>query len=599
MELKKDDIAKFDIPNSEKEILNNFIKNKDKFCQLNIFMIICFKEQFLKDKNISFYFMRKNDKKICNHIILNQSKSDQIFKDEICDLFLIKIDLNYLTDKLHITLKKEIKEEYNGNIIINKHIGINNYFCFDNFIFHESDLLENKIVNLSIDTIFNQFSRYFLEKNPHPKMEIDMIKSLLGKKKIPLSSNNIFKLIKYCSKYKFYYINLLEKLVFQNQIKSYIEKEYILSDDDLYYLINMQNSELFVFIVKLYIFILRDKNILSDLFCKSKFRKEFNKVLFALIKDKSLVARDLSFFQEKTQLIQSNLLDEMKEKKDFNYIIDISPNLEYALQFILHYFNKINQKLDSLWSFFNNLKLNLNNIEINDDINIDSIYFLINEIIKISSDNSILLINYEGIFESLDKKLYSEDINNLDIYCKLRCFKPLFGRYIKQEIDKYYDRVHMKGLNLIKNKKMNIEEIIKFISKQDIYYYDQKFKKSKKNDPIIMEYIEITDVDPNYLKNIEFIKKYALIDLFLNSNDKKEKKFYSIILNKVRKIKDLESIFNIFQMKRINQGFTFLINGKMNQIKLTILDINFEKNPEVLNIINDWVKINIYIIILI
>ena len=125
----------------------------------------------------------------------------------------------------------------------------------------------------------------------------------------------------------------------------------------------------------------------------------------------------------------------------------------------------------------------------------------------------------------------------------------------------------MKGLNLIKNKKMNIEEIIKFISKRDIYYYDQKFKKSKKNDPIIMEYIEITDVDPNYLKNIEFIKKYSLIDLFLNSNDKKEKKFYSIILNKVRKIKDLESIFNIFQMKRINQGFTFLINGKMNQIK--------------------------------
>ena len=74
-----------------------------------------------------------------------------------------------------------------------------------------------------------------------------------------MSRNNIFKLIKYCAKYKFYYINLLEKLVFQNQIKSYIEKEYILSDDDLYYLINMQNSELFVFIVKLYIFILRDK----------------------------------------------------------------------------------------------------------------------------------------------------------------------------------------------------------------------------------------------------------------------------------------------------------------------------------------------------
>ena len=114
-----------------------------------------------------------------------------------------------------------------------------------------------------------------------------------------------------------------------------------------------------------------------------------------------------------------------------------------------------------------------------------------------------------------------------------------------------------------------------------------------------MEYIDITDVDPNYLKNIELIKENKLIDIFLNSDSEKEKQFYTIILNKVKKINDLESIFNIFQMKRINQGFTFLINGKMNQIKLTILDINFEKNPEVLNIINDWVKINIYIIILI
>ena len=88
------------------------------------------------------------------------------------------------------------------------------------------------------------------------------------------------------------------------------------------------------------------------------------------------------------------------------------------------------------------------------------------------------MIDYERIFELLDKKLYSKDINNLDIYCKLNCFKPLFGKYIKKEIEyKYYDRIHMKGLKLIKNKKLSIEEIIKFISKQDIYYFKKKRKK--------------------------------------------------------------------------------------------------------------------------
>jgi len=108
-----------------------------------------------------------------------------------------------------------------------------------------------------------------------------------------------------------------------------------------------------------------------------------------------------------------------------------------------------------------------------------------------------------------------------------------------------------------------------------------------------MEYIDITDVDPNYLKNIELIKENKLIDIFLNSDSEKEKQFYTIILNKVKKINDLESIFNIFQIKTINQGFAVLINSKMNEIKSTILDVNLEKNPKVLNTINDWVNINL------
>ena len=222
-ELIENDIDGLDIQDSEKESLKNFIKNKEKYIHLNVFIIICFKENFLKDKNISFYFMKENDKKFCcEYKILNQS--NQIYKNEMFELFLTKIDLNGLTDKLYITLKNEKNEEYNGNIMINRHIAINNYFCFYNFNFGKSDLLENIFFNLPIDTIFNEFSRYFLKKYSYFKTESekDMIKSLLEQKKIPLSGNNILKLIKYCVKYNLYYKDILEKLEFHSQIKSFI-----------------------------------------------------------------------------------------------------------------------------------------------------------------------------------------------------------------------------------------------------------------------------------------------------------------------------------------------------------------------------------------
>jgi len=143
--INEENIDKLDIPDSEKNNLKNFIGNKEIFYHLNIFLIICLKENYLKDKNISFYFMKGNDKKIfCEYKILNQSKSDQIYKNQICDLFLIKIDFNDIADKLYINMKNEKNEENNGYIIINKNIRINNYFCFDNFNFGQSDLLENE-----------------------------------------------------------------------------------------------------------------------------------------------------------------------------------------------------------------------------------------------------------------------------------------------------------------------------------------------------------------------------------------------------------------------------------------------------------------------
>ena len=138
---------------------------------------------------------------------------------------------------------------------------------------------------------------------------------------------------------------------------------------------------------------------------------------------------------------------------------------------------------------------------------------------------------------------------------------------------------------------MEVEEIIFFMT-QDKYYSDLKFRKSGKNDPKIMEYIHITDEDPNYLKNIELIKKNRIYSIFIDS--KVENEFYSILLKQIKKIMDFKNIFDIFSLKNINKKFNNLLNDKMNEMIFTILDINPERYNEIFNIFNNWIVINHY-----
>ena len=65
-------------------------------------------------------------------------------------------------------------------------------------------------------------------------------------------------------------------------------------------------------------------------------------------------------------------------------------------------------------------------------------------------------------------------------------------------------------MNLIKNNKMSTKQIIDFISRQDIFYFNPIYNKDINRDPMIFEYIPITDVDKNYLENIELIKERKL-----------------------------------------------------------------------------------------
>ena len=69
---------------------------------------------------------------------------------------------------------------------------------------------------------------------------------------------------------------------------------------------------------------------------------------------------------------------------------------------------------------------------------------------------------------------------------------------------------------------MTTKQIINFISSQDIFYYDPSYNKDNNRDPMIFEYIPITDVDKNYLENIKLIKERNLWNLFSGSDRKKK-----------------------------------------------------------------------------
>ena len=599
--IKYDNIKDMNIPESDKDILTKFIIEKPKEQsiielikdknKLNVFEVICFKENYFENTNIYFYCINEKDniKKNCQYSILNRTKSDKISQKEICDIFLFKIEITDKRDNLYMKM-----DEINKKLSLKFVINCKNHNFFSFCIFNKGELenqTDNKLFSVQMDTIFNEFSKYILNKKPNNELyEKNMVESLLDIKKIYLSLNNILKVMKLCSKYNLKCFSNINRIIMQTEIITDIEKQYILNDNDISALIKLDSSlKSYIFQLLVYIYIkqLKDKVIISELFEKSKYQKEYFKTIFKLFYNKAIVPKNFHFLQEKEELIQNYLFEESTKKEDINYIIEISSNLEKALKFINEYYIKILEKYKLKKSKF---QIIINYNEFEDDINIHNILALLMDIVKISEDNSCYLINYEELFTYLNNKLSSKDIN---IYFQLKFLIPIFEQYKVKNIEVFYDNFHMKGINLIENHKMTIEEIINFITFQDIYYYSPspKFRNLGKNDPKIMEYIEITDIDKNYLKTIEIIKKNKLYNLFIDT--KKEREFYSVLLAKVHKIKDFQSIFNIFPFQTINEIFTSMINVKMSEIIYQILEMNIKEYEYVFGVFDDWMRINI------
>ena len=309
---------------------------------------------------------------------------------------------------------------------------------------------------------------------------------------------------------------------------------------------------------------------------------------------------DLSFEKEEDiNIIQKNLLLISKSKEEINNIIKISEGIINSLKFINNNCEKICgilEKNAKLFSFKEtNFLLSLLNLRIdnNIDVNIEEINKLLTSIFEFTKNKNYNIINLEEIFDILVNFYINKP---LDEFCKLeKIIVLLKSQKINEKIiENFYNKFHNRGLNLIKNNKLKIEEIINFLTEQDIYYKNPIYKNNENRDPIIFKYIPITDVNKDYLLNIELIKKYKLYELFSESNDNLKTKFYKEVIDQIKKIKDFKSIFEIFPIKSINKDFNFLLNGKFRDIIYTILDEKEENYNIIYEVIDNFFKCNNY-----
>ena len=565
-----------------------------KDSKYNIFFILPINEKDINDLYLVTFIdesgFYKRSYIIYNYYFVNERSYKNIYDDKIICL-LVQIPLNEPLKKLIIIIGNAYKDkEYKTEIEINQLI---NFFYIDNI---------NNFISINNNKIIKYYYDFFFEKNECERFRENLLKGLKSKissnPSFELNVNNILKFFKFSVKYKLYPKNI-ENIDLKLEEKKYrqpLNEDICLSSDDID-ILTLKNEKEKKNLIRLIILIYvnYDRNNLMKLI-QSKNSKDCCRVLLDLLNDKELKLDELNFEkQEDLDLLQKSLLYISKTKEEINYIIKISEGLIKSLQFIEQNCKEICIILEKNASIFHwketNYLLSLASPTLED--NVMEILKFLSYIIELTKKKSYKIIDFEGIFEDLIDLYSNEPLNKL---CDLQIIVPLLKtQKVKQRlIDDFYNKIHFKGVHLIKNGELNTEEIIKFMTEQDIYYRDPIYKNNEKRDPKIFIYIPITDEDKDYMKNIELIKRYGLWSIFEHSNFNIQKEFYEVILKKMKKVRDFYSIFEIFPMKSINRDFTLLINGKMNELIFNVLDEEEEKKDLIYNNLNNLLIANFY-----
>ena len=589
------------ITKEEKEKLKKFLKlnNKPKNeiqelneeHKYNVFFFIMVKDIYKKYLEIQAYeesgILKKNVNFfdcILIHTADYYSKKDELVKFQLYQVYSDK-KINNLTIE---TYDKFFKQTFKALINVYK---AEEYFFIDNLTFDEGNDFFDASGNIMIK---EYISCFFDEKKNIKKFKENLLKSLLNKiylyENVEINPNDILRFFKCCCE-KGVKIDKIDSLEIKREKggeKFKLNKDYYIAEADLEKLnMNLKKSKFLNILIEIYS--IYDINYLLKLI-KTKYGKEFSREILDLLINNKIKFNDLSFNDEiELYNFQKTLLSVSDKKEEVNFIIKFDKSLYKNLIFIKDNFKSICKILEANSKVYRwkstNYQLSLEPPDDKDDI--DQIFQVLSDIMLILKDKNYKIINYEEIFEDLVNLFSNKELKDL---CKLHNVLNLF-KYEKinhRLIENFYNQIHQKGLFLIKSKNLNSEEIIQFLVAQDIYYYSQTFKNSDNRDSEIFKYISITDEDKNYLANIKLIKDKGLWKLF-SENRKMQTKFYNILLDQIKKVRDFKSLFDIFPLKSIDNEFTLLINGKFRDIIFTALD---DKPESLFEIFDQWLKIN-------
>ena len=599
--------------------LDSEIKPLDQESKNNFFFIISIKEDYFIHSNLSTYEEISDEENIDHPYLLLMNEEIISLSQDKKRIILVQVPFQEKIKKLTINLllnKKDIvddineanqneenqeeekkeKDEKNDNIKeykcqIKLDENLKNYFLFNSLNFENS---KDFLINEDINYLFTHFFNYFYneEKNKNEKYKIGLINSLINiisgsTLNIFLESNNLFRLLSLSLEYNIPIknIGLIELCIETNEYKHTLDKEWILTWDkiDKLFLLfdkhNLENAKKILppIFVKLYSSFIEYRIYLNDLL-KSKHSKIFMRdILKSLLRDE-IKFGDLNI-NDKKQInkLKRDFLEVAKSKEEINYINKLSKGLTTYLTFIKENYDLIVNILEK------NAKKNKSN-EANyllnlpfptQDDDIDKIY----EILLIILKKTKTILKYDELFNQLVNFAGND---SLDEFCKLKKFiEPLKEYFQKDTVENYYQKIHQKGMNLILNNQMKVEEILNFIYTQDVYYYDDKYTKHANRDPSIFEHIPITetrllegqhrvmDINSDYQLNINLLKERKIWELFKESSKKTLNAFYQLFINQMLNARDFQNLFNLFPFSKINKDVVLLINKKISEIIYT------------------------------
>ena len=401
---------------------------------------------------------------------------------------------------------------------------------------------------------------------------------------------NFFRILKLCSKFGIEVKNV-DCIEISKKNKYKLNPEYYLNDEEIDKLIcPRRKNKLIALIVG--IFLKADTIHLMNLI-KSKIGPDVCRSLLDLLSIGELKLDDLHFSKmEDLNIFQKILLSISKTKKEVQYAVSISQGFLLCLTFI-----KDNvDLLLTMDSYLFPIKLNSIGDKNTVKININDIFNIVNDIAYKSADKKLKIIDIEEIFTDLLNYASYKDLKEL---CKLKDFLPLLSKDRRgQDITRnFYIKIHQRGIDLIKNKKLTTDEIFSFIMVQDVFYFKPIFNKNELRDPEIFKYIPIVKnkkkkIDREYINNIKKIKDNSLFLIFNECSYDTKKRFYQILLGQMEIMSDIKAIFDIFPIKFIDRDFTFEINGTIDKLKYTILDEEKENENMLFDIMDNWLTIN-------